>query len=157
MNEANRRPAAPGRSGEIRRRALLVEDNEVNLTIAEVLLKSQGLDVDEARNGEEAVRRFAASAPGTYAFIFMDIVMPVMDGLEATRQIRRLSRPDAQTVPVIAMSADAFPETVRRSLRAGMNACLAKPLDVEKLRETIRGLPLPRAGDGTPGLHEEAR
>ena len=103
------------------------------------------------------MRRFAASAPGTYAFIFMDIVMPVMDGLEATRQIRRLSRPDAQTVPVIAMSADAFPETVRRSLCAGMNACLAKPLDVEKLRETIRGLPLPRAGDGTPGLHEEAR
>ena len=84
-------------------------------------------------NGLEAVQHFEASAPGTYDVILMDVMMPVMDGLTATRTIRALERQDAKTIPIIAMTANAFREDAEKCMEAGMNAHLAKPLDDEKL------------------------
>ena len=120
------------------RRALLVEDNELNREIAQILLEDEGLAVDCAANGQQAVETFAAAAPGTYAYVFMDITMPVMDGHEAARRIRALDHPDAQTVPIIAMTANAFQDDIQLSLSAGMNDHLLKPLDFEKVRQTVQ-------------------
>ena len=119
-------------------RALLVEDNELNREIAEILLEDEGLVVDCVFNGQEAVNIFTATRPGTYDYIFMDITMPVMDGLEATRRIRALDRPDAKTVPIIAMTANAFQDDIQQSFRAGMNAHLLKPLDFKKVKATVQ-------------------
>ena len=120
------------------RRALLVEDNELNREIAEILLEDEGLRVDCASNGQEAVDAFAASQPGTYDYIFMDITMPVMDGHAAARAIRVLNRPDAKTVPIIAMTANAFQDDIQQSFEAGMNAHLLKPLNFDKIREMVQ-------------------
>lgn len=120
------------------RRALLVEDNELNREIAQILLEDEGLLVDYAANGLKAVDAFAASAPGFYDYIFMDITMPVMDGHEATRCIRALPRPDAKTVPIIAMTANAFQDDIQQSLDAGMNDHLLKPLNFEKVKQTVQ-------------------
>jgi CheY-like chemotaxis protein len=114
------------------RRVLLAEDNELNWEIASELLKSVGLELDWAENGQLCVEKFQASAPGTYDAILMDIRMPVMTGYEATRTIRALDRPDAG-LPIIAMTADAFAEDVKKSLDAGMNAHIAKPIDLREL------------------------
>ena len=89
------------------------------------------------KNGLEAVRYFEASAPGTYDVILMDIMMPVMDGLTATRTIRALKRQDAKTIPIIAMTANAFREDAEKCMEAGMNAHLAKPLDDKTIKQTI--------------------
>ena len=140
LAEAHQMEAAAGGKGQESpngKHALLVEDNELNLEIAEMLLADEGLIVTPAHNGQEALRVFQASEPGTFDFIFMDIMMPVMDGLEATRQIRSLDRPDAKTVAIIAMSANAFDDDIRRSLEAGMNAHLTKPVEIGKLHQTI--------------------
>ncbi len=119
-------------------KALLVEDNELNREIAKMVLEDEGLVVDMAENGQEAVDAFANSKPGTYQFIFMDIMMPVMDGLEATRRIRAMDRPDAKKVPILAMTANAFQDDIQLSMDAGMNAHLTKPLDVEKIKQAIQ-------------------
>lgn len=115
---------------------LLAEDNELNMEIAEFLLTDRGAKVTKAWNGEEAVTAFAASEIGFFDMIFMDIMMPVTDGLTATRRIRALDREDAKTVPITAMSANAFSDDIQRSLDAGMNAHISKPIDEAKLTAT---------------------
>ena len=115
------------------KRVLLVEDNDLNMEIAEFYLDHAGAAVVKAWNGKEAVRMFTSSKPGTISLILMDLMMPVMDGYEATRAIRALDHPDASTVPIIAMTANAFDEDRKKSKAAGMNAHLAKPLDMQAL------------------------
>ncbi len=108
---------------------LLVEDNEINTYVAKLILEEVGCVVTTAENGKDALDQFAASAPGAIDGILMDVRMPVMDGIEATRAIRALTRPDAKTVPILAMTADAFAEEQKRTIEAGMNAHLSKPID----------------------------
>ena len=112
---------------------LLAEDNELNREIAAELLGNFGARLDTAVNGEEALRLFQASAPGYYSLILMDIQMPVMNGYEAAREIRSLNRADAMTIPIIAMTADAFVEDIRNAENAGMNGHMAKPLSFDTL------------------------
>lgn len=117
-------------------RILLVEDNELNMEIVEFMLKDSGAVVLKAWNGKEAIEIFEKSEPGEINMIMMDIMMPVMGGLEATRKIRTLDRPDAATIPIVAMTANAFSDDVRRSREAGMNEHLSKPLEMEKIIRT---------------------
>jgi signal transduction histidine kinase/CheY-like chemotaxis protein len=117
---------------------LLVEDNELNQEISAELLSSLGVQVELASDGAEAVRRFTASPVGYYDLIFMDIQMPVMDGYEATRLIRSADRADAQSVWIVAMTANAFLEDIKRSRAAGMNEHCAKPVDIERIEEILR-------------------
>ena len=112
------------------RRVLLAEDNDLNWEIAEELLSAEGLELDWAENGRICLDKFANSQIGHYDAILMDLRMPVMTGYEATEAIRKLDRPDAATIPIIAMTADAFAEDVRKCMEAGMNAHVAKPIDV---------------------------
>lgn len=112
---------------------LLVEDNELNMEIAEFLLTSHGAGVTRAWNGKEAVALFAQSEPGHFDLILTDIMMPVMNGLEEARTIRALPREDARYIPIAAMSANVFEDDIRRSLEAGMNAHLPKPVNEERL------------------------
>lgn len=116
---------------------LLAEDNDLNMEIVEFVLQNAGAQVTAAWNGKEALELFEQSEAGTYDVILMDLMMPVMGGLEATAKIRELDRPDAKTIVIIAMTANAFMDDVERSLAAGMNAHLPKPLDAEKLIEEI--------------------
>ena len=116
---------------------LLVEDNEINMEIAEFYLKELGIVVDKAWNGKEAIDKFEESAPGTYDLILMDIMMPVMGGREAARRIRILERPDAETVRIYAMTAQVSSESVHKCLASGMNGHIAKPIDESKLREIL--------------------
>ncbi len=126
------------RDGDYSRfRALLVEDNELNQEIAVELLGMTGVQVDVAGDGQQAVERFAASPPGCYDLIFMDIQMPVMDGYEAARRIRAMDRPDAQSVWIVAMTANAFVEDVRLSREAGMNEHVSKPVDLDHIQELL--------------------
>ena len=119
-----------------RMRILLVEDNALNMEIAQVLLCDAGADVDAVHNGKEALEKFSNSEKGRYQAILMD-VMPVMDGYEAARQIRRLEREDAREIPIIAMTANAFAEDRRKSKEAGMNEHLAKPVTLMKLKKML--------------------
>lgn len=116
---------------------LLVEDNELNQKIAVEILKEVGFDVDVANDGVVAVERMREAKPGRYELILMDIQMPVMDGYEATRQIRALENPDVAGIPIIAMTANAFDEDKKAALEAGMNGHIAKPIDVSKLLELL--------------------
>ena len=116
---------------------LVVEDNELNLEIAVFSLEAAGLNVSTAINGLEAVQLFEKSKPYEYDIILMDIMMPVMNGLDAAKAIRGLSRPDAPTVPIIALSANAFAEDIVRSSEAGMDAHITKPIDENKLKECM--------------------
>lgn len=118
-------------------RVLLTEDNDLNMEIAQFFLENAGAVVEKATNGQEALDIFRNSEIGHFDVILMDVMMPIMDGLTATREIRRLIRSDAGTVPIIAMTANAFQEDRKRVLEAGMNEHLAKPLESEKLIETI--------------------
>ena len=122
------------------RKILVVEDMPVNAEIMMMILEMRGMISDHAENGKIAVEKFAASPPGFYDAVLMDIRMPVMDGLEATAAIRALDHPDAKTVPIIAMTANAFDEDVQRSLKAGMNAHLTKPADPEQLYKALQEL-----------------
>ncbi len=124
---------------------LIVEDNQVNLSIAEFIVEEEKATVDTAVNGKEAVDKFAASEVGSYDLILMDMMMPVMDGLTATRAIRKLDRPDAKTVPILAMTANAFEEDIQNCLAAGMNAHIAKPINVDKMKQQIRKAIIERA------------
>lgn len=116
---------------------LVVEDNELNLEIAVFSLEAAGLNVSTAINGLKAVRLFEKSKPYEYDIILMDIMMPVMNGLDAAKAIRGLSRPDAPTVPIIALSANAFAEDIQKSKNAGINEHLAKPLEMDKVLKVI--------------------
>ena len=118
-------------------RILLVEDNELNAEIAEFMLTENGAKVETVKNGLEAVQYFEACESGTYDVILMDVMMPVMDGLTATKTIRSLERQDAKTIPIIAMTANAFREDAEKCMEAGMNAHLAKPLDDKTIKQTI--------------------
>ena len=117
---------------------LLVEDNELNLEIAKMLLEDEKMVVTTAENGEKAVDIVSQSVPGRFDFIFMDIMMPVMDGLEAARQIRTLNRKDTKEIPIIAMTANAFQDDIRDCIDAGMNAHIAKPIDSKKIEDTLQ-------------------
>lgn len=114
-------------------RVLLVEDNEINCEIMEFMLRDAGAETVTANDGKAAVDAFAASEPGTFDCVLMDLMMPVMSGYEATRVIRSLDRSDAKTVPIIALSANAFEEDVTMAKDAGMNEHLAKPVDMGKM------------------------
>lgn len=107
------------------------------MEIAEFYLTDNGATVEKAWNGQEAVEKFADSAPGTYQLILMDVMMPVMDGFEATRQIRSLfasaSRPDAASIPILAMTAQTSAQSIQECKNAGMNEHIGKPIDEEKL------------------------
>lgn len=118
-------------------KALLVEDNELNIEIAKFMLEDEGIVVTVAKNGKEALEIFKKSQINTYDFIFMDVMMPIMDGIEATKQIRLLDRKDAQIVPIIAMTANAFNDDKKDCLNAGMNAHITKPIDIKYLKETM--------------------
>lgn len=119
-------------------RALVVEDNELNTEVVKFLLEKNGIIVDCVGNGVQALESFEKSSLGYYAMILMDILMPRMNGLEATRRIRTLQRKDASLIPIIAMSANAFSDDIMRGKMAGMNEYLAKPLDEEMLIRAIR-------------------
>ena len=125
--------AAPARGGLAGLRVLLCEDHPLNQEIAETLLAERGVRTAIAEDGQKGAAMFADSAVGFYDAVLMDIRMPVMDGYQATAAIRALDRPDAATVPIIAMTADAFEDDVRRCLAAGMNGHLAKPIDPQRL------------------------
>lgn len=120
------------------KRILVVEDNELNMEIICTILENYGIETEQAVNGKEAVRRMEESVPGYYDMIFMDIMMPEMDGLEATRTIRNLDREDCKKIPIYAMSANAFDEDVKRSLASGMNGHLSKPVNLQVLEKTLR-------------------
>ena len=120
------------------KRILVVEDNELNMEIICTILENYGIKTEQAVNGKEAVRRMEESVPGYYDMIFMDIMMPEMDGLEATRTIRNLDRKDCKKIPIYAMSANAFDEDVKRSLASGMNGHLSKPVNLQVLEKTLQ-------------------
>ena len=122
------------------RKILLAEDMPVNAEIMIMVLSMRGIVVEHAPNGQEAVDAFAKSELGHFDAVLMDIRMPIMDGLTATETIRALDRPDAKTIPIIAMTANAFDEDVQRSLQAGMNAHLSKPVEPEHLFQTLAEL-----------------
>jgi len=119
---------------------LLVEDNELNMEIAEFFLTEHGANVITAWSGKEALDIFTESKEGYFDLIITDIMMPVMDGLEEVRAIRALNRSDAKTIPISAMSANAFEDDIKKSLNAGMNAHIAKPIDANKLLSVVSEL-----------------
>lgn len=118
-------------------RILLVDDNELNLEVAKELLEEEGAVVTTAWNGQEAISAFSDSEENEIRLIIMDIMMPVMDGLEATRKIRQLNRKDAKEVPIIAMTANAFQEDIQKSFDAGMNEHISKPVDIKTILRVI--------------------
>ena len=121
-------------------RFLCAEDNELNAEILTELLKIEGAECTICENGEEILRAFEQSAPGDYDMILLDVQMPVMNGYEATKAIRRSSHKLAKTIPIIAMTANAFSEDIQHSLAAGMNAHVSKPVEMKVLEKTIRSI-----------------
>ncbi|MBQ9522163.1 MAG: amino acid permease [Oscillospiraceae bacterium] len=119
---------------------LLVEDNEINREIATIVLEEAGFQLDTAENGKIAVDKIAASRPGDYQAVLMDIQMPVMNGYEATKAIRNLSNPNLANIPIVAMTANAFSEDIQAAKDAGMNSHIAKPLDVPQMLATLEEL-----------------
>ena len=119
-------------------RVLLAEDNDLNAEIAVALLDMQGVEAKRAANGREAVDMFAASEPGSFDFVLMDVKMPLLDGLEAAAEIRALPRDDARTVPIIALTANTFQEDREDAAAAGMNGFIPKPFDAQQLYGTLR-------------------
>ena len=122
------------------RRILLAEDVQVNAEIMSMVLSMREMLVDHAENGRIAVEMFENHEEGYYDAILMDMRMPEMDGLEATRRIRSMNRADAKKIPIIALTANAFDEDVQQSMQAGLNAHLSKPVDPDVLFETLEGL-----------------
>ncbi len=141
LNRKNSQPAQKKQKADLAgRHILLAEDMQINAEIITMLLESRDMVVDPAENGRIAVEKFSGHTPGYYDAILMDMRMPEMDGLEATRRIRAMDREDAQRIPVIALTANAFDEDVQRSLQAGLNAHLSKPVKPEVLFETLESL-----------------
>ena len=120
------------------RRVLVVEDNELNSEISRCLLEESGFTVDCVFDGAQAVEKIRTTEPGTYDVILMDIMMPVMDGLDATRAIRAMNREDCRRIPIVAMSANAFDDDLKKSVECGMNGHLSKPVEVEKLYKMLK-------------------
>ena len=116
---------------------LLADDNELNAEIVRISLSDEGATLTIVSDGQEAVEAFRSHPAGTFDAILMDIMMPVMDGLTATKAIRAMDRPDAKTIPILAMTANAFEEDAQRCFAAGMNAHLPKPLQIDKVKQTI--------------------
>ena len=114
-------------------KVLAVEDNELNLEIVTEVLRERGLVVTSAENGQIAVELFSNSPPGTFDVIWMDAHMPVMSGVEATKRIRAMEHSDAQTIPILALTANDFEEDIRLTKEAGMNDHLTKPFDMDKI------------------------
>ena len=125
-------------------RILCAEDNELNAEILMELLKLEGAECTICENGKRILEAFEQSVPGEYDMILMDVQMPVMNGYEATEAIRRSSHEQAKTIPIIAMTANAFSEDMQHSLAAGMNAHISKPVDMKLLKKTIRNIKLGR-------------
>lgn len=121
------------------KRVLLVEDMAVNREVTGLILKNMGFEVEFAANGEEGVYKLSSAHPGYYDMVLMDIQMPVMDGYEATRRIRRLGNVEQAYVPIVAMTANAFSADIEKAMEAGMNAYVAKPIDVAVLEKTLAG------------------
>ena len=117
-----------------------MEDNELNREIAEEMLKNAGFIVDSVNDGIDAVERMKALDENTYDLILMDIQMPKMDGYTATKEIRRLSNQRKANIPIVAMTANAFEEDKKKSMAAGMNAHLSKPVNIKNLVETLDGI-----------------
>ena len=141
--ETEKTDALPGADGDedlAGKRILLVEDNDLNREIGCEILTEYGFAVDEAENGEEAVRKVSRSAPGQYDLVLMDIQMPIMDGCEAARRIRALENPALASLPIIAMTANAFEDDRRAAIESGMNGFLSKPIDIADVIETIRAV-----------------
>lgn len=118
-------------------KVLIAEDNELNMEILKFFLDALGCEADGVCNGQQAAARFQEMPVGYYDVILMDIMMPVMGGVEAAHQIRMMSRADAAVIPIIAVSANAFEEDIKKSLAGGMNAHLSKPIEREKLEEIL--------------------
>ena len=141
LTEADKvqKQASPGDSTDLAGvKILMAEDNDLNAEIAMVQLEELGIHITRASDGKEALKIFASNQPGTFDIIFMDIMMPKMNGYEATKAIRTLqNRPDARTIPIIAMTANAFAEDVQASLDAGMNGHLSKPIVIDEVVKTI--------------------
>ena len=116
---------------------LVAEDNEINAEILADLLDMEGAACEIVENGELAVNRFAKAGAGEFDAILMDVQMPIMNGYEAARGIRALDRADAKSIPIIAMTANAFAEDVKEALAAGMDAHIAKPIDMDLLKKTV--------------------
>ena len=135
--EEQEAPEEAGHADLTGRRVLLAEDNDLNWEIAQELLSELGLELERAEDGRICMDKFLANPPGWYDAILMDIRMPVMNGYEATEAIRALAREDAGTIPIIAMSADAFSEDVQHCLDCGMNAHTAKPIDVDEVARLL--------------------
>ena len=121
-------------------RFLCAEDNELNAEILTELLKIEGAECTICENGEEILKAFEQSAPGDYDMILMDVQMPVMNGDEAAKAIRRSSHELAKSIPIIAMTANAFSEDIQHSLAAGMNEHISKPVDMKILKKTIKSI-----------------
>ena len=141
--EAEAEPEAAAAEDEVSLeglRVLMAEDIDLNAQILTDLLDMEGVAAERAENGQIAVDMFLDHEIGYYDAILMDVRMPVMDGLEAAAAIRALERPDAQQIPIIAMTANAFDEDVQRSLQSGMNAHLSKPIEPDRLYETLHRL-----------------
>ena len=119
------------------KKLLLVEDNELNQEIAVEILQETGFVMDVADDGAVAVEKLKGAEPGQYDLILMDIQMPILNGYEATKQIRALDQPGISDIPIIAMTANAFDEDKKAALAAGMNGHIAKPIDVPKLMELL--------------------
>lgn len=137
--EARGTQAVPEHEEEFEnKKLLLVEDNEMNMEIAEEILTMAGFTVDKTYDGKEGVERLNEMPPGTYRAVLMDIQMPVMNGYEAARAIRASEREDLRTIPIFAMTADAFSEDVRKAEAAGMNGHIAKPINVNVLMDTLK-------------------
>lgn len=128
---------APVRDALRGRRILIVEDNEINRSIAQSMLSLWGIETDCAENGALGVEKFETAPAGYYDAVLMDLMMPVLDGLSATKKLRALDRPDARSIPVLALTANAFEDDVRACLAAGMNAHIAKPIDAALLYDTL--------------------
>ena len=135
-------------------RFLCAEDNELNAEILMELLKIEGAECIICENGERVLEAFEQSAPGYYDMILMDVQMPVMNGYDATRAIRRSTHELAKTIPIIAMTANAFSEDIQYSLAAGMNAHISKPVDMKTLEKTIRRIKIGGRGTETQAIEQ---
>ena len=137
--EETENPVLPAAGSDFRGRCiLLVEDNELNREIAVELLKQYGFRIDTAENGAEAVEKVRHAAPGDYDLVLMDVQMPVMNGYEATKQIRALADPALAGITILAMTANAFDEDRKKALKCGMDGFLSKPIVLEELIGTLQ-------------------